>query len=142
MWRGERECFHAYEVRASGGDWRRTSLRPDGLALLSGGVGGSASFIFNEIDRGHVGSVKFEAKAAGYAEYATLGLFARRYEAQEFTVATVTTGLGRLDRLRALVRDRDEVRFLFTTFDRLDRGGSLGQVWVGADGRDADLFDV
>lgn len=116
--RGKEYTDHVL-LRDSQGKEARVAVIPDSFCVLETprGIG----YFPIEIDRGTVTLARWHQKIQAYLTYHTNGDYQKRYDARNFRLLTLTTGLPRLMNLKEQceqVAPKDE-RFWFTTFDQV-----------------------
>lgn len=126
LWLAELQCRHEWDIRASGGAWRKESFKPDGFFRLARPDGTFFSF-FIEADLGHTSARQFVGKLQTHARYLESRLFAETYGCDWFRTLVVTTGQRRLANLRALAAEHKNALFWFSTFDLM--GSPFERVW-------------
>lgn len=121
-WLCEPECLHEFAFRSGrGAGWSSVVMKPDGFFRIGGGG------FFVEIDLGHVSLPRFEQKLKRYDCYHDSGAFAEAYDANEFSVLTVTVGERRLSHLAALPAGSFD--HLVTSWRRLQSDGVFDCSW-------------
>jgi hypothetical protein len=101
-WVGETELKADYDrvnVRTPSGKMQSVSLIPDSYFVLKM-TNGFAHF-FLEVDRGTETTGRFKTKVMAYTAYYQSGLYERRYGSKSMRVVTVTSGIRRLESLKA-----------------------------------------
>jgi hypothetical protein len=97
---------------------REVSLIPDGYFVLKVPQGRACFFL--EMDRGTMTRGRFRDKVLAYQAYIASGQYEKRYGTRSLRVLTVTSGLKRLENLKA---EAEEVKggrvFWFTTGDQV-----------------------
>lgn len=112
----ESEAYHVYEVRHTGGGWRREIFKPDAYAHLSCGRE-QACHLFFEVDLGNTSRSEWEKKLQIAARYRETSLLAKRYgkSASAATLVVLTSGLKRRDYLRRIAAAFPFCRFATLT---------------------------
>lgn len=95
-------------VVSRGGVPERIALVADALAVFD--VGGVASALLVEIDRGTVSVARMRRKFAGYAAWHATGGPAQRFGIRGMRIATIAKGPQRVERLRRAAREATEGR--------------------------------
>lgn len=131
-----REMKEYVTLKTDRGADEKVAIVPDGFFSL---VQGDKVFHhFVEVDLATVvglssksGRRDWARKVRAYLAFHQSGQYRARYGAQEFRVLTVTTGMGRLENLRAITEDTGgKNRFWFTTFEQLQELRSLADpIW-------------
>lgn len=128
-WLPELLCHHEYDIRASGGQWRKETFKPDAFVRLAQRDADVFRSYFIEVDLGHTSSRQFLKKLKTHARYLESGLFRESFETDSFRTLVITTGQRRLNNLKSLVAAQNSDLFWFTTFADLKQQGALNAIW-------------
>lgn len=127
LWLAEMQCRHEWEIRTSGGKWRKEAFKPDAFVRLQSLHGYSSFFV--ESDLGHTSSSQFMNKLVTHTRYLESGLFSQKFGLDNFKTLVITTGERRLHNLRRLVEDQGSQLFWFSTFKMIHDNCIFDSIW-------------
>lgn len=135
-WLCEPECLHEFAyLPGRGAGWSSVVMKPDGFFRI-----GRCDAFFVEIDLGHVSLPRFEQKLKRFGSYRDSGAFTEAYDANGFSVLTVTVGERRLSHLAALPAGSFD--HLVTSWRRLLSDGVFDCSWATCRVPEIRLVDV
>lgn len=125
LWLAEMQCRHDWEIRAARGKWHKEAFKPDAFFRLARKSDQSLHNFFIECDLGHTSAKQFTGKLLTHTRYLESGLFEQTYGNSAFRTLVVTTGIRRLENLKALADEQEISLFWFTTFDLIQEASFL-----------------
>lgn len=128
LWLAEMQCRHEWEIRSSGGKWRKETFKPDAYFRLLRSSDERYFNFFLEMDLGHTSTKQFTGKLLTHRRYLQSGLFEQTYDCKSFHTLVVTTGERRLKNLRALAGEHGAELFWFVTSVAF-HADPLGAIW-------------
>lgn len=131
QWLSEEESRHDFEVRASGGAWRKEVFKPDAFVRLRQQTpDDNAEYCyFLEADLGTTSQDKMLNKWRIHQLYQDIGLFHELYQSDSFRTLVVTTSERRLENLLDLMEQQGSDLFWFSTFDAVNEHGIIAPIW-------------
>lgn len=107
-WRFEQQIRSSFKLAG-----REIQIRPDGMALGPDGIQ------LVEVDLGHVNPAKFREKLLAYEAFLCSGCFKNIWNAEGFSVLTVTSGPLRATRLARLLPKGSPLQFQCESYEEL-----------------------